>query len=184
MNTKEKIREEIRQKLRNQDSARSKSESEIIRESLYKLKEFKNSNNVLVYISMPGEVDTFSVIRQCFLMKKRVIAPRMNYDTNELDLREITNLDSDLEKNKLGVLEPREACTNPVDLNEIDCAIVPGLAFDKNGNRLGRGKGCFDRLLAGLPKGAYRVGLAYSFQMMDSIPVNDFDKPVDVVLSS
>ena len=69
-------------------------------------------------------------------------------------------------------------------MEELDLAVIPGVAFDPNGNRLGRGKGYFDRFLHGLPPNIPRVGLAYDFQIVRKLPREDHDQPVHQVLSS
>jgi 5-formyltetrahydrofolate cyclo-ligase len=83
------------------------------------------------------------------------------------------------EESFFGILEPKTG--KLVDPAEIDFAIIPGVAFDKKGNRLGRGKGFYDRTLHKLTR-AIKVGIAYEFQLIDSVPVSEHDIPVDKVI--
>ena len=82
-----------------------------------------------------------------------------------------------------GVSEPDIRKTRRASLSEVDCMVLPGLAFDAGGNRLGRGKGYFDRLLSRTKRGVPRIALAYPFQVMDRLPADSLDRPVDIVLS-
>lgn len=88
---------------------------------------------------------------------------------------------------QFGILEPkpsiREDTGRQVSFKKIDCVLVPGLAFDPNGNRLGRGKGYYDRFLLQLPAETLTIGLAYDNQIVDSVPTDPWDKPVKAVVT-
>ena len=117
-------------------------------------------------------------------MGKRVVVPRVLPGPGALELREIRSPARDLAKGAFGVLEPRVESTRAVPPGEVDCAVVPGMAFDREGRRLGRGGGYFDRLLARLAPGVARVGLAFRCQVLDELPIADHDEPVHRVLFS
>ncbi len=184
MKSKREIRAEIRQKLLRQGKAERREASGRVQEALYGLKEFREAKCLLIYAALPEEVDTLPVIERSLAAGKSVVLPRVLRRPRSLELREIRNLREDLEKGSFGVLEPRASVTRLVRPEEVDCAVVPGIAFDRKGRRLGRGAGYFDRLLAELPRQAARVGLAFGFQVVDELPAEFHDEPVDKVLSA
>lgn len=183
MKTKQEIREEIRRRLGLQTGPERAEKSRRIERKLFEDKAFRAAKRVLIYLSLPEEVDTLGVIRKCLEERKTVILPRVENASSALELREIRDIETDCERGRYGLLEPRRDRTTEADPGSIDCAIVPGLAFDAAGNRLGRGGGHFDRLLARIPKEVPRVALAFSFQIVERVPVESHDRPVDRVLS-
>lgn len=140
--------------------------------------EVKNASTVLLYYSLPDEVATVQLIHALSNRtggSKRVILPVVSGD--DLLLKEfVPELLSD---GYCNIMEPvGEVCVNP---EEIDVAIIPGVAFDRKCNRLGRGKGFYDRLL---PKLRCRtIGLGYSFQIVPEIPCEEFDRALDMVVT-
>jgi 5-formyltetrahydrofolate cyclo-ligase len=96
-----------------------------------------------------------------------------------MDAVQITGLDKDLVKNGFGILEPRKEA-EPADIRKIDLILVPGVAFDRLGNRLGHGKGFYDRFLESC-NNAYTIGIAYDFQVFNNIPCELHDKKMDAI---
>ena len=80
-----------------------------------------------------------------------------------------------------GILEPRIEKIRKTNVEDLELIIVPGIAFDKNGNRLGHGKGYYDRILG--KTNATKIGLAFEFQIVGKIPTNENDKPVDIIIT-
>jgi len=179
MQTKERIRKEILEKLRNQKPEKRFQKSKTIKEKLFLLKEFKEAKNLICYVSLKEEVDTFGIIKEALKSGKRIFAPVI--DGDQLGISEIKDLDKDLQKGPLGVLQPNK---KEQIREKIDLVIIPGLAFDKNRARLGRGKAYFDTFLKDLSKSVKTVGLAYDFQVLKSIPVTPHDIPVDIVITN
>ena len=184
MKSKKEIREEIREKLLKQGDQERRESSRRVEESLVRLGEYQKARCVLIYVALPEEVATASLIERSLALGKRVVVPRVLDETHALELREIRDAALDLVKGAFGIFEPRPERTRVVTAAEIDCAVVPGLAFDRRGRRLGRGRGYFDRLLAGLDRRVPRLGLAFGFQVVDELPFEPHDQPVDRVLSS
>ncbi|MBI4343199.1 MAG: 5-formyltetrahydrofolate cyclo-ligase, partial [Candidatus Omnitrophica bacterium] len=91
---------------------------------------------------------------------------------------------AELAPGAFGVLEPTPSARRPVRLRELDAVLVPGLAFDRQGRRLGHGYGYFDRLLARLPQATPVIGLAFRFQLLDRLPAASHDRPVSTVLTA
>lgn len=139
---------------------------------------FSCAETILLYHSLPDEVNTHLLIEEIH-HRKRVILPVVIGDI--LELREYTNK-TDLRPGPFGILEP---CGAPFDAySEIDLAVIPGVAFDRRGNRLGRGKGYYDKLLPVID--AYKLGICYPFQYFKDIiiPTEVTDIPMNKVLTT
>ena len=177
--TKKEIREKyIHKRLKLTEEERSVS-NEIIFNKLIKLDLFKKCECVLTYVSTKTEVDTKSLIEYSLMKGKTVAVPRCEKDTNKMTFYRIVSL-NDLEKGNFNILEPDRFCSEFVDFENALC-IVPGLVFDKNGYRVGYGKGYFDRFLNenDIPS----IGLCRKDFIVDDLPVEGFDKAVDFVLT-
>ncbi len=130
---------------------------------------------MLLYHSLPDEVDTHAFIRR-WSARKRILLPVVKGD--DLELRLYTG-DDRLTEGAFHIDEPTG--TAFTDYAAIDLAVIPGVAFDRQGNRLGRGKGYYDRLLPRIPT-AYKLGLCFPFQVLNQIPAEAHDIPMDEVL--
>lgn len=137
----------------------------------------------LVYVSVRDEVATIRLLESCLIQFREVVVPYClpDYQLALFPLREMTELRS----GKYGILEPDEQlrAERTVDPQSIDLAVVPGVAFDRKGNRLGYGKGYFDRLLARLPPNCPRVALAFDCQLVDTIPAEAHDIPLQTIVT-
>ena len=147
-----------------------KSSDEAIQRRLLQMDEWKKAKTVCVYASLLEELDTTKIIKSLLDKKKCVVVPKV-LNEKSLGLFQIES-DEDLALGRFGVLEPKAHCLE-VDKKSIELFVVPGLAFDRSGNRLGWGKGYYDKLLQkiGVPK----IALAYSFQVLDHIPYETHD---------
>ena len=183
MPSKKSLRAKILKILGSQSPEALKKRSLRIKKKLFSLAVFKKAGCVCFYVSLPLEVDTTVMIDKALRMGKRVIVPRTNLENKELSLYEIKNRTEDLKKGAYGVMEPRAQKTRFVDLDEVDCLIVPGVVFDKRNNRIGRGKGYYDRFLKKFDRKAVKIGLAFSFQVIPRVPVEAHDEMVDQVLT-
>src|SRR3989344_290839 len=135
-----------------------------IAERLLGCAEVVAAQTICIYLPLPEEVDTKPIIEQFFRLKKTVVVPKVSGD--RLELHEISSF-SDLAPGAFGVLEPNFHDTF-VSASSVDVFIVPGVAFDKKGFRLGWGKGYYDKLLTGVT--ASRIGLAYNAQLIAQVP--------------
>lgn len=150
--------------------------SEGIMQQVETLPEFQKAHTLLLYWSMEDEVQTHDFVNRWY-MDKCVLLPCV--DGDDLRLRQYTGPECMQAGEQFGIGEPTgEEFT---DLDAIEMIIVPGVAFDKQNNRMGRGRGFYDRLLKTTPN-AYKVGVAFNFQMFDSIPVEPFDVPMNRVI--
>jgi 5-formyltetrahydrofolate cyclo-ligase len=142
---------------------------------------YAESRTVLFYVrAFPEELDTRSLIGDALVLGKRVVCPRVDRLERRLMLFQIASSEQDLEPGILGIPEPRPTCPL-VEPSDIDWALIPGLAFDPHCNRLGRGGGHYDRLMPLLRPDAPRWALGFDCQLVDEIPVEPHDVPVDGV---
>lgn len=134
---------------------------------------------VAVYLAMPDEVDLGAYIARMLRLGRNVVAPRWNGETYELAV--LKGLDSrHLRRGPMGIMEPDDAET--VSPKDVHAWIVPGLAFTRDGRRLGYGGGWYDRFLSAAPRGAVKLGVAFSSQMVESLPVEPHDVPLSDVV--
>ena len=144
------------------------------------LPEYQQAKLVLTYVSTPIEVSTFRLISAALAAGKRVAAPRCAAGKIAMDFYEIHSMD-DLEKATFSVLEPKLGrCPKIVDFTGSVC-IIPGLAFDAEGYRLGYGKGYYDRFLNGYH--GYNIGICYNGCMKSRLPHGRYDVGVDVLVT-
>ena len=178
---KKELRRYIREQKRHFTSQQLGEMSLCIMSSLLSHSQIQKADYVLMYHSLPDEVDTHSALDQLLAMGKKVLLPKVVSDT-EMTIHEYTGADSLQPSESYGILEP----TTP-ELSIINCqlsiAIVPGMAFDKQGHRLGRGKGYYDRFLSRIPN-IYKIGVCFPFQMLESIPSESTDVVMDEVITS
>jgi len=182
---KKSIRREIVTILNRQKEAERLKRSRVIQKKLFALKEFKEAKNIMFFASFDGEVDTFRMIKETIKLGKQVVLPAIVKKEKRIIPSKITDLQKELDTGPYGVKQPKLKKTQFVSPEDIDLVVIPGIAFDRVGNRLGRGEGYYDRFLKKLPNGIPTVGLAFSFQILKTIPsVRHMDIPVDRVISA
>ncbi len=149
------------------------------------LPEYQAAGTVLFYVDIRAEVRTRPALPAALQSGKRIVIPWCNEDGG-LDLFPLESLD-ELDIGKFGVLEPRAELrtrrAKRVAPEEVDLVMVPGVAFDRRGGRLGHGKGYFDRLLKQVRADAPLVALAFECQMVDAIPMESHDVFMDKVVT-
>ena len=159
---------------------RSEQETELVNR-LGSLPGFARSETVLMYASaFPEEIDTGPMLRFVRQSGKRLICPRVSLKRRELELFEVDDPERDLVPGYRAIREPERECRS-VEAREIDWILVPGLAFDRLGFRLGRGGGYYDRLLPTLRPDAVACALILDGQWVDEVPREPHDRPVDGV---
>ncbi|MEW5894896.1 MAG: 5-formyltetrahydrofolate cyclo-ligase [Candidatus Omnitrophota bacterium] len=182
---KQDVRKAILTLLKNQKEEDRLRKSSAIRKALFQDPGFVHSKTVLFYASLAEEVETFEMIRQAMKEGKRVALPCISRQHKEIIPRLISNLEEDLEYGPYNIKQPRRtAHQQQLGLDKIHVVIVPAVAFDKKNNRLGRGAGYYDRLLQKLPSGIPQIGLAFDFQILETLPLEDHDFPVTRVITN
>lgn len=140
--------------------------------------QWQRAQTVCLYVSIPEEVDTSLLVRAALGERKIVCVPRIT-EAKKLALYQIHTFD-DLAPGHFGIYEPKTYCKE-VAKRLVDLFIVPGVAFDPQGNRLGWGAGYYDALLKELP--AYTIGLAYSCQIVPRLHRKKYDIPMNTVIT-
>jgi len=148
---------------------------------LKKMGEFGDLEIVMCYVSFAGEVDTHRIIKYWLAAGMRVCVPKVNVGVKSMVGVEIKDFDRDLVVGAYGILEPNDSCVCVVDLADISLVVLPGLVFDRVGNRIGFGGGFYDKFLAQFPEGTKFVGLAYDWQVVDELEADDWDVAVSVI---
>lgn len=136
-----------------------------------------NRMNICIYLSLPDEVDTWPLLSYCKQKKKVLIIPKI--EELDLHLYRIQSPD-DLEEGTFHLWQPKQTCSQYLP-QDVDIFIVPGVAFDPFGHRLGWGKGYYDKLLSTVT--AYKIGLGYSQQIFPLLPQEAYDIVMDVVIT-
>ena len=141
---------------------------------------FDGGGALAVYLASPDEIDLSDFILEMLKGGVKIVAPRWNGETYEL--AKVKGLsDADLRRGPMNILEPAEAdIVKPAD---VEVWIIPGLAFTKDGKRLGYGGGWYDRLLASASKWAHKIGVAHEFQIVDDLPNEPHDIKMDAVVT-
>ncbi len=149
---------------------------------LLALEAFQNAHTIMLYMPMTSEVDVTTVAVRCFRTGKTVCVPNVNWTRKDMEPVEVTSLDDDvMDCDEHGVRVPKNC--KPVPAGLIDLVVVPGLAFDPQGNRLGRSGGFYDRFLAKLKPSITTIGLAFEQQIVDAVPVKSHDVAVEIVVT-
>ncbi len=146
---------------------------------LFEQPEYIKAEVILVFLSLPTEVDTSPLVLRAWQDRKRVLAPKVSWNQRRMLPIEIRSLTDDLTVSTMGIREPVTGIPFPISL--IDLVIVPGLGFDEYGNRLGRGRGFYDRFLAHPDFKGVACALAFEEQMTSTVPVGPLDRHIDMI---
>ena len=174
--TKDEIRIKMKEIRKHLTDEYIKKSSFSITKKIISLPEFKNSSSVCVFISAFNEPDTKYLIKACKEQNKTVYAPVTDVSSGTLSLYRLTD---ELHSGAYGIMEP--SISQKADPNDIDIFIVPGLAFDKKGERIGFGGGYYDKILKN--SRSFKIGICYSFQYLDVIPHEKYDITMDIVVT-
>jgi len=184
-NSKKLFRERILALLRNQKEEERLNKSLAIGNKLFQMQEFQKAETILFYMSFDGEVETFEMMKTAQKLGKTIGLPRIVENEKKIVPTSVASLEMDLEVGPYGIKQPKTDSSKALENDCLDMVIVPGIAFDKKNNRLGRGGGYYDRFLSTLPSHAATVGLAFDFQIVDSLSAKEeHDVPVSCVLTN
>jgi len=148
-----------------------------IQEKLFNLQQYKQAKTIMFFVSFNSEVNTHEMIKDA-LKNKIIVVPKVVH--HEIEPSIILDFDSLIQSGRFGILEPIELMK--ISYKNINLVLVPGIAFDKNGHRVGYGFGFYDKFLARVPK-AVKIGLCFDFQVVDEIPHEQHDVPVDLIVT-
>ena len=178
---KKDIRSTILKKRGSMPLLEVQKKSKLIKEQIFQMQEFREAKTILFYVSYDNEVDTHEMIKESLGMKKQVVVPKTDMKNRTIICSSLTKWD-DLLSGAYNILEPRQECVNEVSPESIDLMIIPGVAFDCQGNRIGHGMGYYDRLLQ-KKMSAHCVGLAFELQIVESIPSEKHDVKVEKIVT-
>ena len=139
-----------------------------------------SARTILFFSPLPDELDVWPVLELSLAQGVNCALPFFNAEKKNYGAKIIQTLATDIVTGKFGVREPASTCAE-IPLNQFDLILVPGMAFDLNGNRLGRGQGFYDRLLENAS--GIKCGVGYDFQLLEKIPAEPHDAKVDFILT-
>ena len=181
---KKLLRKKITEILKQISQEELKRRSKDVCDKIISLPIYKKAKTILGYYPLTGEVDVKGLLQQALGNGKIVGLPVVNRQSGNLEFYRIKGLE-DLCLGPWGIKQPDVSKTEHIDLGKAELILVPGLAFDRQGWRLGRGRGYYDRLLKRLKKPTVKLGVCFDFQIQDSLPKEpQTDELVDIIISS
>jgi len=174
---KNQLKESILEKRNSLSKEEILEKSNKIKNNLFNLNHYKKSKTIMLFVSINSEVSTHEMIKEA-LNNKTIIVPKVAH--HEIEPSIIIDFDNLVPSGKFGILEPIEAMKTAY--KNIDLILVPGIAFDREGHRIGYGFGFYDKFLKKVPK-AIKIGLCFDFQLVDKIPREMHDVPVDLIVT-
>jgi len=156
---------------------------EIIERRLFEFANFMESQMVFLYTPVNGEISTEKIIKKALQIEKQLALPVLTTTKNVINLYKITNYSKDLVTGANDSLEPNIKKCKKIPLEDIDIAIIPGLAFDDKGGRVGFGNDYYRRLISKLPETCRKISLAYEEQVVDQIQMESRKYTVDIIIT-
>jgi len=156
---------------------------EIIERRLFEFANFMESQMVFLYTPLNGEISTENIIKKALQIEKQLVLPALTTTKNVINLYKITNYNKDLVTGANDILEPDIKKCKKIPLEDIDIAIIPGLAFDDKGGRVGFGNDYYRRLISKLPETCRKISLAYEEQVVDQIQMESRKYTVDIIIT-
>ena len=178
---KQTIRTEIREMLAAMSPESRATKGCLAAERIIRQPEFHDAKVVMIFLNTETEIDTVAIALAAWAGDKTVLVPRVSISDRHMIALECRSLHAGLIESSYGILEPIDGEAWPIE--SIDLIIVPGLAFDRAGNRLGQGAGFYDRFLATDGMRARTCGLAFREQLIEAVPVSSDDWPMDIVVT-
>ena len=160
-----------------------RAKSRLAVKNFWQLPELQRWSTLFIYVNFRSELETVELIRQCLSGGKRVAVPLVNALENAMVPLLIKDPEKDLAPGYYGIPEPDPRKSLRLAAREIDAAVIPGSVFDVKGGRLGYGGGYYDRFLVNDAPRAKRVGLAFEMQLVERVPVQPHDQPLDILVT-
>jgi len=158
------------------------AKSKKIKEKLFELQEFQKAKTIMFYVSVRSEVRTIEMIEEALKAGKKIVVPVCDWRKNEMILSEIHSLE-ELEEKKFGLCEPKKEFFRELKAEHVDLVVVPGVAFDENGYRIGYGKGFYDKFFSKLQKRVPKIALAFELQILPAIPNHKHDQKINKIIT-
>jgi len=185
MTEKHSLRQKTLRLLRRQPEKTRQSKSLKITKRLCRSKWYRKAKSLFCYVAIDGEVLTRPLLEKGLADGKNLFVPVVvDKRRRRMTVAQVKDLKKDLKhKGHYGIPHPLRLSTRRISLNRLDLVIVPGVAFDRKGGRLGRGLGYFDRFLEKIPVRIPRVGLAFKFQVVKQLPRQSHDQPMTRIIT-
>jgi 5-formyltetrahydrofolate cyclo-ligase len=181
MKMKDRLRKSIEKKRNTLSTSEVLEKSSRIKKRIFEMDLFRDAQTILFYVSYGNEVYTHDMIKESISLGKTVVVPKSVTKNNALILSRLTDWNN-LEVGAYNILEPKQESIEQVDVESIDLIIVPGVVFDESGNRIGHGKGYYDRLLND-SRNILSIGLAFEFQIVENIKSEQHDEKIDIIIT-
>ena len=178
--TKASLRRNLRAKMQDLSLAVRLAALASLGERLRQQRVWRDAKSVLLFAPLPDEPDVWPLLNEAIAAGRTVALPAFVPGTSLYTARQIIEPSRDLVQGKFGIREPGPTCPE-VPLNRLDLALVPGIAFDVSGGRLGRGKGFYDRLLPAV--NGLKCGVAFDEQIVDVVPVGPMDVRLNCIVT-
>ncbi len=178
---KGQLRQSLRQRLLGITEAQRIEKSRKACRNLVSTEQFQNASTIMIYLSLPHEVDTAEVILRAWQLGKIVAVPKISWQQRHMLPVRIESLETGFSTEVAGLRNPVKGL--PVPFEEIDLVVAPALAYDRKGNRLGRGGSYYDRFFANKQLKAVRCGLGFAEQIIESVPTTQRDEPMDFLVT-
>jgi 5-formyltetrahydrofolate cyclo-ligase len=177
------IRKMIVQKREELGGLEKEEKNIAIAQRLFGMDEFKKSKTIFCFLSTSFEVQTERIILESLRLGKQVLVPLLDPGGENLKASRIPSMDIDFVIGEYGVRQPAPKFRNIVPFSNIDFVVVPGLAFDSFGNRIGYGGGFYDKFFKKITGNVSRVAVGYDFQLFNLVPHSDLDEPVHFLIT-
>ena len=178
---KERLRSKLQRRLLEMSAEQRSKKSRQACQNLVSTPQFQDASAVMLYLSLPHEVDTSEAILYAWQLGKIVSVPKVSWQQRHMIAVQINSLETDFSTSASGLRNPVTGV--PMPFEEIDLVVTPALGFDKKGNRIGRGGSFYDRFFANDELKAPKCGFAFTEQVIDSVPVTRTDVPVDFLVT-
>lgn len=176
---KEEIRRRVLEQRKKMSPEEVQEKSKKIQGRFFNSAYYQSSRTIMTYVDFQNEVETRSIINRAINEGKTIAVPLTGPNFSLLPVK-IESLD-DLEPGTKGILEPTKI--DIVDIKKLDLVLMPGITFDRSGNRLGYGLAYYDRFLSKLSPSTMIVALAYGFQVVQTLPYEDHDQKVNLIIT-
>ena len=177
------IRDDIANTISTLSASEIDEKTNAIESRLFEFANFLESKIALLYVNGNLEVQTDSIIQKAYSYSKLVVLPAFDPESFKMKLMKVDAFKQELISGPRGVVEPDASKCKEVPMDRIDIAIIPGLAFDEKGGRIGSGTGYYDRLIPRLAITTRKVALTFEEQIVPQIPMESHDRHVDIIIT-
>jgi 5-formyltetrahydrofolate cyclo-ligase len=180
---KQEIRDEIAAKMKALSTDEIARKTKAIENRLFEFANYLEARIAMLYTPVACEVDTMDIIKRSYMYNKIIVLPAFGAQQNKITLMKVDDAEKDLIQGPRGNNEPDKSRCKSVPFDCLDIAVIPGIAMDEKGGRIGTGKGYYDRLIPDLPPTTRKVGLVLENQIISMVPMEGHDKFVDIIIT-